>query len=76
MSRFLHHFDLYAQALSKVERGHSQDIADVQEMMRSGLVDPEQALAYYERIEPLLYRYPALDPASFRAAVERTFRRA
>lgn len=73
---FFHHFDLYAQALSKVERGHSQDIADVQEMMRRGLVDPEQALAYYERVEPLLYRYPALDPASFRAAVAGIFRRA
>ena len=73
---FFHHFDLYAQALSKIERGHSQDLADVHEIMRSGLVDPEQVLAYYERIEPLLYRYPALDPPSFRAAVERTVRTA
>ena len=71
-----HHFDLYAQALAKIERGHSQDVADVEEMTRRGLVDPDQALIYYERIEPLLYRYPALDAASFRAAVEQAFKQA
>jgi uncharacterized nucleotidyltransferase DUF6036 len=27
------HFDLYAQALAKVERGHRQDLADVREMI-------------------------------------------
>ncbi len=28
-----HHFDLYAQALAKVERSHSQDLEDVREMI-------------------------------------------
>jgi hypothetical protein len=65
-----HHFDLYAQALAKLERGHVQDLADVREMLQRGLIEPRQTLAYFARIEPELYRYPALDPASFRHAVE------
>ena len=69
-----HHFDLYAQALAKLERGHRQDIADVGEMIGRGLVARPQLLAYFEQIEPDLYRYPALDPPSFRRAVEETAR--
>jgi hypothetical protein len=65
-----HHFDLYAQALAKLERGHRQDVADVREMLRRGLVGPEQLLAYFDRIEPELYRYPAIDPPTFRRAVQ------
>jgi len=34
-----HHYDFYAQALAKIERGHAQDEADVDEMMRRGAVD-------------------------------------
>jgi hypothetical protein len=68
-----HHFDLYAQALAKVERGHAQDLGDVQEMIARGLVVPARALEYFAAIEPQLYRYPALDPRSFRAAVHLTF---
>ncbi len=64
-----HHFDLYAQALSKIERGHAQDVGDVQEMLRRGLVERDALLAYFEAIAPFLYRYPALDAASFRQAV-------
>lgn len=70
---FFHHFDLYAQALAKLERSHAQDMEDVREMLRRGLVDPLAARAYYESIEPRLYRYPAVDPRSFRAAVEEMF---
>jgi hypothetical protein len=70
-----HHFDLYAQALAKVERGHAQDLADVDEMLRRGMIEPEGAIEYFVRIEPRLYRYPAVDGASFRQAVERAFRR-
>jgi hypothetical protein len=68
-----YHFDPYAQALAKVERGHRQDIEDVQAMIRTGLVDPRHALEYFERVEPQLYRYPAVDPRSFRRAVEEIF---
>lgn len=68
-----HHFDLYAQALAKVERGHAQDMADVGEMLARALVEPPRALAYFRRIEPELYRYPAIDPPTFRQAVQAAF---
>ena len=65
-----HHYDLYAQALAKIERGHAQDEADVQEMIRRRAIDPNRLMQHFEQIEPLLYRFPAIDPASFRRAVE------
>ena len=64
------HYDLYSQALAKLERGHTQDLADVQNMLRDKRIDPVVALELFTRIEPLLYRYPAIDPVSFRCAVE------
>ena len=65
-----HHFDLYAQALAKIERGHAQDVEDVREMLRRRLIEREPLRAYFEAIVPRLYRYPALDPGSFRQAVD------
>jgi hypothetical protein len=65
------HYDFYSQALAKIERGHAQDRADVGEMLGRGLVEPTRALRYFAEIEPLLYRYPAIDRSSFRRAVER-----
>jgi hypothetical protein len=67
---FYYHYDLYSQALSKIERGHTQDRRDVEEMVRGGWVEPERALELFDKIEPKLYRYPAIDPKSFRTAVE------
>lgn len=64
-----HHFDLCSQALSKIERGHAQDVQDVQEMLGRGLVDRDGLVATFEAIRPFLYRYPALDPAGFEEAV-------
>jgi hypothetical protein len=34
----VHHFDPYSQALSKIERGFVHDLADVQDMRKSGLI--------------------------------------
>jgi hypothetical protein len=68
-----YHFDFYAQALAKLERSHEQDLADVRELVARRLVDPTRALEYFNRIEPHLYRYPAIDPPSFRRAVEAAF---
>jgi hypothetical protein len=65
-----HHYDLYAQALAKIERGHARDRQDVQEMLARGLVEPQRLRELFAQIEPQLYRYPALDPASFLRAVE------
>lgn len=64
------HFDLYAQALAKIERGHETDRIDVAQLLGRGLVERTRLLEYFAAIEPELYRFPAVDPASFRQAVE------
>lgn len=64
-----YHFDLYAQALAKIERGHSQDRADVRTMLERGLVEGNALRAYFAAIEPRLYRYPAIDATAFAKAV-------
>jgi hypothetical protein len=64
------HYDLYSQALSKVERGHAQDRRDLGEMLDRGLVTVARLRELFEAISPQLYRYPALDPASFRRSLE------
>ncbi len=63
------HYDFYAQALAKIERGHAQDRADVSQMIARGLVESARLAELFEAIFPTLYRYPAIDPAAFRAAV-------
>lgn len=65
-----YHYDPYAQALSKLERGHEKDRLDVRAMVEAGLVEPARLLELFKAIEDRLYRYPALDPPSFRRAVE------
>jgi hypothetical protein len=66
----IHHFDFYSQALSKIERGFTQDLNDVDRMIERGLVQRARLRELYEEIEPELYRYPAIDPAAFRRKVE------
>jgi hypothetical protein len=66
------HYDLYAQALAKIERGHALDVTDVQQMFRRNFVEPERLKQLFEAIVPNLYRYPAIDPSAFRCAVEKT----
>lgn len=65
-----YHYDFYAQALSKIQRGHAQDRTDVHQMLERGLVDPLELRGRFEEIEPSLYRYPAIDPTAFRRALE------
>jgi len=65
----VHHFDYYSQALSKIERGFAQDQDDVREMIDRGFVDRARLRELYEKIEPELYRYPAIDPAVFREKI-------
>jgi hypothetical protein len=61
-----YHYDLYAQALSKIERAHKQDLADVKELLNRGLIVPARLRELFEQIFPHLYRFPAIDPTSFR----------
>jgi hypothetical protein len=39
-------------------------------MLARSLVDRDRLVAYFAEIEPELYRYPAIDPGSFRRRVE------
>lgn len=65
-----YHYDPYSQALSKLERGYGKDLQDVRSMLRAGLIESAELLRLFGEIEPALYKYPAIDPAGFRAAVE------
>jgi hypothetical protein len=65
------HYDFYAQALAKIERGHQTDLLDVREMMKNRLIEPARLLELFSQIETELYKYPALNPRKFRSAVER-----
>ena len=63
------HYDPHGQALAKLQRGHERDLRDVQFLLRAGLIQPDRLLELFQAIEPQLIRYPAIDPAAFRATV-------
>jgi hypothetical protein len=67
-----HHYDFYGQALSKLERRHVRDVDDVLQMHARRLIDPTRLLELFAAIESQLYRYPAIDPRSFRNVVKET----
>ena len=70
-----YHYDPYAQALAKIERGHSKDLTDVDELIARGLVEPGRLRELHDAIEPQLHRYPAIDPPSFRRRLGETLAR-
>jgi hypothetical protein len=63
------HYDPYGQALAKLQRGHERDLRDIQCFLRDGLIQKDRLRELFHSIEPQLIRYPAIDPAAFRAAV-------
>ena len=63
------HYDPYGQALAKLQRRHERDLRDVHSLCRAGLVRRELLPEMFTLIKPQLIRYPAVDPASFEAAV-------
>lgn len=68
------HYDFYAQALAKIERGHAQDQKDVHEMISRGLIKREELLRLFEAIRPQLVRYPAIDADEFGEKVKEAIR--
>jgi hypothetical protein len=66
-----YHFDLAAQALSKIERGHGQDLEDARGFLAFAKIAPQQLWSYFLQTKPGLARYPALDAASFAIKVKR-----
>jgi len=65
-----YHYDPYAQALAKIERGHDRDRSDVRELLRRGLVEPSPLRELFRQIVPGLLRYPAIDPDAFARKVD------
>ncbi len=65
------HYDFDLQALSKLERGHEQDLKDVTAFLNSAEVTTASLRRKFEQIEPGLIRYPAIDPEDFRTRLER-----
>ena len=61
----IRHYDLYSQALAKIERGYEQDLSDVEALVTLDLVDPNQLLKFFEEIKPQLARFPSIDPDQF-----------
>jgi len=65
------HFDPYAQAFSKIVRGHVTDLADAESLMAAGLVDPQRLLRLVEKVTDRDFaRYTRLTRVSVEAAVE------
>ena len=64
-----YHYDLYSQVLAKIERGHERDLTDIDAMLDRGLITRELLWKLFLDIEAELIRYPAIEPAAFRAAV-------
>lgn len=67
------HYDLVAQALAKIERGHGRDLADVDAMVARGLITGQEVRAMFAVMEPNLFRFPSIDGPSFRRAVDAAF---
>lgn len=70
------HFDPYTQVLAKLERGHARDIQDIESLVSLGVVDPSRLRELFARVRGELFRYPAIDPSSLVAAVERLAKQA
>jgi len=64
------HFDLRAQILSKIERGHVQDLSDARGFLDHGNINSEDLWSNFLRIQPMLIRYPAIDPVTFEGKVK------
>lgn len=67
------HYDLYGQALSKLQRGHDRDLCDVKAMLKAKMIDAGRLLEMFEQIESQIIRYPAIDPATFRNVVQKFY---
>lgn len=62
-------FDFYSQALAKLERGFDADLADVRAMVKRELITVAELDRLLDAISGDLFRFPAVDEASLRAAV-------
>jgi len=63
------HYDPYSQALAKIERAHTRDLADVASMFERGLIEKTRLKDLFQSIERNLIRFPAINAAEFRRDV-------
>lgn len=61
------HYDFYAQALSKIERGHETDLKDVRALIDNNHIEVTQLVTYFSSIRADLIRFPAIDASDFEA---------
>lgn len=65
------HYDPYAQLLSKIVRGFRKDLLDAEELLSSGMVDPERFRELvWEIPDSAFARYPNLSRDAVREAVD------
>jgi len=55
------HYDLYSQAMAKVERGSEQDIKDAKNFVKHS-VDIEKLMNFFIQIKERFIKYPAINP--------------
>lgn len=65
-----YHFDLRAQALSKIERGYEQDLKDARAFLQAADISPDSLRSHFLELKPLLIRYPAINPEIFQEKLE------
>jgi len=65
-----YHYAFALQALAKLERGHEQDLGDVEDFLKGGYVSPSELRQTFRVIQPALVRYPAVDAEQFEKKVE------
>ena len=70
-----YHYDFYAQALAKIERGHARDSNDVDQLIESGEVELNRLWELFISIKSEIYRYPDLDADAFERAVKRVMKK-
>ncbi len=70
-----YHYDLYSQALAKLQRGHERDLVDVEAMLKHDLIATARLLELFQKIEPGLIRYPGISAEVFRETVTQFCRR-
>ena len=63
------HYDFYAQALSKIERGYQQDMVDAEALARLGVIEVNRLSEYSNSLRSEMVRYPAIDVEAFESKV-------
>jgi hypothetical protein len=65
------HYDFYGQALSKILRGHTTDLADAKALVDLGKVEISLLQSYLAEIKPLLIRYPSINIEAYEQRLKR-----